>query len=64
MRYRMERFVLLPFSVGCISESSVAIGHQQHKSSSLHQPNLIPTSLFLFDAVAFISFKSLSCYMR
>ncbi|XP_055816723.1 CRIB domain-containing protein RIC4-like [Solanum dulcamara] len=43
MRYRMERFVLLPFSVGCISESSVAIGHQQHKSSSLHQSNLIPT---------------------
>lgn len=39
----MERFVLLPFSVGCISESSVAIGHQQHKSSSLHQNNLTPT---------------------
>ncbi|KAJ8544044.1 hypothetical protein K7X08_025662 [Anisodus acutangulus] len=41
----MERFVLLPFSVGCISESSVAIGHQQHhhKSSSPHQPNLTPT---------------------
>ncbi|MCE2055289.1 rop-interactive crib motif-containing protein 4 [Datura stramonium] len=42
----MERFVLLPFSVGCISESSVAIGHhqqqQQHKSSSLHQLNLTP----------------------
>ncbi|KAM3201232.1 CRIB domain-containing protein RIC4 [Capsicum annuum] len=45
MRYKMERFVLLPFSVGCISESSVAIGHQQqqqHKSSSLHQANFTP----------------------
>ncbi|KAL3323631.1 hypothetical protein AABB24_038006 [Solanum stoloniferum] len=45
MRYRMERFVLLPFSAGCISESSVAIGHQQHKSSSIHQPNIIPTKM-------------------
>ncbi|XP_059309557.1 CRIB domain-containing protein RIC4-like [Lycium ferocissimum] len=44
MRYRMERFVLLPFSVGCISESSVAIGHQQqnHKSSC-PEPILTPT---------------------
>ncbi|CAN4114919.1 unnamed protein product [Withania somnifera] len=40
----MERFVLLPFSVGCISESSVAIGHHHHnKSSSPQQPNLTPT---------------------
>ncbi|CAN4126698.1 unnamed protein product [Withania somnifera] len=41
----MERFVLLPFSVGCISESSVAIGHQNHhnKSSSPHQLNITPT---------------------
>ncbi|KAJ8557446.1 hypothetical protein K7X08_003071 [Anisodus acutangulus] len=40
----MERFVLLPFSVGCISESSVAIGHQQqHHKSSSPQPILTPT---------------------
>ncbi|XP_016485769.1 CRIB domain-containing protein RIC4-like [Nicotiana tabacum] len=44
MRYRMERFVLLPFSVGCISESSVAVGHhhQLNKSPS-HEPKLTPT---------------------
>ncbi|XP_065875842.1 CRIB domain-containing protein RIC4 [Euphorbia lathyris] len=30
MRDRMERFVLLPFSMGCVSESSVAIGVHQY----------------------------------
>ncbi|EEF47410.1 CRIB domain-containing protein RIC4 [Ricinus communis] len=30
MRDRMERLVLLPFSIGCVSESSVAIGHHVH----------------------------------
>ncbi|XP_062084158.1 CRIB domain-containing protein RIC4 isoform X2 [Humulus lupulus] len=35
MRERMERLVLLPFSVGCVSESSVAVGaHQPRRSSS------------------------------
>ncbi|XP_009626539.1 CRIB domain-containing protein RIC4 [Nicotiana tabacum] len=44
MRDRMEKFVLLPFSVGCISESSVAIGQQyHHKRSSPHESNLTPT---------------------
>uniref|UniRef100_A0A6M2EZA3 CRIB domain-containing protein n=1 Tax=Populus davidiana TaxID=266767 RepID=A0A6M2EZA3_9ROSI len=31
MRDRMERLVLLPFSIGCVSESSVAIGVHQAK---------------------------------
>uniref|UniRef100_A0A6N2KZK3 Uncharacterized protein n=1 Tax=Salix viminalis TaxID=40686 RepID=A0A6N2KZK3_SALVM len=26
MRDRMEKLVLLPFSIGCVSESSVAVG--------------------------------------
>lgn len=30
MRDRMERFVVLPFSVGCISASSVAVAVQEH----------------------------------
>ncbi|XP_030503785.2 CRIB domain-containing protein RIC4 [Cannabis sativa] len=35
MRERMERLVLLPFSIGCVSESSVAVGvHQPRRSSS------------------------------
>ncbi|XVF30330.1 hypothetical protein REPUB_Repub16aG0047800 [Reevesia pubescens] len=29
MRDRMERFIILPFSVGCVSESSVAVALQQ-----------------------------------
>ncbi|KAL3725666.1 hypothetical protein ACJRO7_030664 [Eucalyptus globulus] len=33
MRDRMERLVLLPFAVGCISESSVAIATQNHRRS-------------------------------
>ncbi|XP_009773306.1 CRIB domain-containing protein RIC4-like [Nicotiana tabacum] len=43
MRDRMEKFVLLPFSMGCISESSVAIGQLHHKRSSPHETNLTPT---------------------
>ncbi|KAL8517798.1 hypothetical protein ACS0TY_009206 [Phlomoides rotata] len=31
MRDRMEKFVLLPFTAGCISESSIAVGLQQAK---------------------------------
>ncbi|OMO72950.1 PAK-box/P21-Rho-binding protein [Corchorus olitorius] len=31
MRDRMERFVILPFSVGCVSESSVAVAVQQQQ---------------------------------
>ncbi|KAJ8771333.1 hypothetical protein K2173_026510 [Erythroxylum novogranatense] len=30
MRDRMERLVLLPFTMGCVSESSVAIGVHDH----------------------------------
>ncbi|XP_075498062.1 CRIB domain-containing protein RIC4-like isoform X1 [Primulina tabacum] len=32
MRDRSERFLLLPFTMGCISESSIAIGMQQKRS--------------------------------
>ncbi|XP_031284267.1 CRIB domain-containing protein RIC4-like [Pistacia vera] len=34
MRDKMERFVLLPFSAGCISESSIAVGVQQQQQPS------------------------------
>ncbi|CAA0821263.1 CRIB domain-containing protein RIC4 [Striga hermonthica] len=34
MRDRMEKFVLLPFSAGCISESSIAVAQQQAKRSN------------------------------
>ncbi|XP_038880092.1 CRIB domain-containing protein RIC4-like isoform X2 [Benincasa hispida] len=45
MRRKMERLVLLPFSVGCISESSVAVGIQ-HNNASTSKPHPIssPTS--------------------
>ncbi|XP_060209234.1 CRIB domain-containing protein RIC4-like isoform X1 [Lycium barbarum] len=43
MRDRMEKFVLLPFSVGCISESSVAIGPPHHKIKSSPEVHLTPT---------------------
>ncbi|KAK7340360.1 hypothetical protein VNO77_21062 [Canavalia gladiata] len=33
MRQRMERLVILPFSVGCISEASVAVGVPQPRRS-------------------------------
>ncbi|MCH85127.1 CRIB domain-containing protein RIC4-like, partial [Trifolium medium] len=33
MRQRMERLVILPFSAGCISEASVAVGVPQQRRS-------------------------------
>ncbi|KAL3650120.1 CRIB domain-containing protein [Castilleja foliolosa] len=39
----MEKFVLLTFTAGCMSESSIAVGQQQAKRSKL-DTNLIPTS--------------------
>ncbi|KAH7571358.1 hypothetical protein JRO89_XS04G0028700 [Xanthoceras sorbifolium] len=46
MRDKMERFVLLPFSIGCVSESSIAVAvhHPQPRRSSPKPP---PTSLSL-----------------
>ncbi|KAK2658297.1 hypothetical protein Ddye_004830 [Dipteronia dyeriana] len=38
MRDKMERFVLLPFSVGCVSESSIAVALQQPRRSSSKPP--------------------------
>ncbi|KAJ8528828.1 hypothetical protein K7X08_030472 [Anisodus acutangulus] len=43
MRDKMEKIVLLPFSVDCISESSVAIGHHHHKIKTTPAANLTPT---------------------
>ncbi|KAK4835422.1 hypothetical protein QYF36_009561 [Acer negundo] len=46
MRDKMERFVLLPFSVGCVSESSIAVALQQPRRSSSKPPpprNTSPT---------------------
>ncbi|CAK9327831.1 unnamed protein product [Citrullus colocynthis] len=44
MRRKMERLVLLPFSVGCISESSVAVGIQHNATTSKPHPISSPTS--------------------
>ncbi|KAK6911735.1 hypothetical protein RJ641_023828 [Dillenia turbinata] len=41
MRDRMERLVVLPFSVGCVSQSSVAVGQQPSKRS---KPDSISSS--------------------
>nr|GMD31279.1 CRIB domain-containing protein RIC4-like [Ipomoea batatas] len=43
MRDRMERFALLPFSMGCVSESSVAVARPLHLTNTppnnpLHTP--------------------------
>ncbi|KAL5769680.1 hypothetical protein ACOSP7_013834 [Xanthoceras sorbifolium] len=40
MRDKMERFVLLPFSIGCVSESSIAVAvhHPQPRRSSPKPP--------------------------
>ncbi|XP_051116472.1 CRIB domain-containing protein RIC4 [Andrographis paniculata] len=46
MRDRMERFVLLPFTAGCISESSIAVGlHQQAKRSRIDMNSITPTRI-------------------
>lgn len=54
----MERFVLLPFAAGCISESSIAVGLQQAKRSKIdtgstptsetpfHRPTFNPPSSY------------------
>ncbi|KAL6504004.1 CRIB domain-containing protein [Orobanche gracilis] len=42
MRERMERFVLLPFTGSCMSESSIAVGLQQVKRSK-QDTNSTPT---------------------
>ncbi|KAL0559035.1 hypothetical protein IC582_003624 [Cucumis melo] len=44
MRRKMERLVLLPFSVGCISETSVAVGIQHNSTTSKPHPISSPTS--------------------
>ncbi|XVE90563.1 hypothetical protein DITRI_Ditri20bG0087900 [Diplodiscus trichospermus] len=43
MRDRMEKFVILPFSVGCISESSVAVALQQPRRSKPEDTNSTAT---------------------
>ncbi|KAM7263072.1 hypothetical protein ACFE04_000755 [Oxalis oulophora] len=41
----MERLVILPFSIGCVSESSVAtVAVQPRRSTNLIKPNVSPTS--------------------
>ncbi|KAK7243259.1 hypothetical protein RIF29_38051 [Crotalaria pallida] len=39
MRHRMERLVILPFSAGCISEASVAVGVPQPRRSRSSNTN-------------------------
>ncbi|PKI52676.1 hypothetical protein CRG98_026936 [Punica granatum] len=38
MKERVERFVVLPFAVGCTSESSVAVGSSSSLQSSTKKP--------------------------
>ncbi|KAM5561892.1 CRIB domain-containing protein RIC4 [Rosa sericea] len=42
MRERMERLVLLPFTIGCVSESSIAVGAQQQPRRSKSDSNPSP----------------------
>ncbi|KAK7295182.1 hypothetical protein RJT34_18087 [Clitoria ternatea] len=44
MRQRMERLVILPFSAGCISEASVAVGVPHPRRSSKQDTNTPPPS--------------------
>lgn len=46
MRQRMERLVILPFSAGCISEASVAVG-LPHPRRSKPDTNSPPTAISL-----------------
>lgn len=65
MRDRLERCVLLPFSLGCISESSVVVRrpdcHSKRASEPQHSPYHITThtSLFLFLSISLR--ESVSC---
>ncbi|XP_028946054.1 CRIB domain-containing protein RIC4 isoform X1 [Malus domestica] len=45
MRERMERFVLLPFAIGCISESSVAVGGVQRQPPRTSKPDTNPSPI-------------------
>lgn len=61
MRDRMERFVLLPFSVGCVSESSVAVAVQRQppqRRSSWSKPAAaeIKNTSNAISLIIFISF--------
>lgn len=62
MRDRMERIVLLPFSLGCVSESSVAIGvHQPRRTKP--DTNSSAISLYLYLS-SFFSFGSVTiCFL-
>ncbi|KAJ6831587.1 CRIB domain-containing protein RIC4-like [Iris pallida] len=42
MRERIDRFSILPFSIGCVSQSSVDVVAQPKKSHS--EPNPLTTS--------------------
>ncbi|XP_031737739.1 CRIB domain-containing protein RIC4 isoform X2 [Cucumis sativus] len=59
MRRKMERLVLLPFSVGCISETSVAVGIQHNSTTSKPHPISSPTSSLSSIYFSLISFLSL-----
>lgn len=66
MKDRVERFVVLPFSIGCSSDSSIALGTSNNGGinskpikKSKSQPNPRPTtSMFLF-----LSFNSLRMFL-
>ncbi|XP_050208408.1 CRIB domain-containing protein RIC4 [Mercurialis annua] len=69
MRDRMERLVLFPFSIGCVSESSVALGGHVHnsrkaiKSNNNNNPSS-PTRAKEDDEESFSSSESVKSAMK
>jgi len=57
MRQKMERLVILPFSAGCISEATVAVGLPHPRRSKPHTSSSPPTiSLSLSHSINFTIF--------
>lgn len=54
MRGRMEKYVVLPFSMGCVSQASVAVAEQRPRRSKadLLSPSL--SMIILFCALSFM----------
>ncbi|CAN6722456.1 unnamed protein product [Malus baccata var. baccata] len=45
MRERMERFILLPYAIGCDSESSVAVAGVQQQPPRRSKPDTKPSPI-------------------
>ena len=51
----MERLAVLPFTMGCASESSVSVGGATQLKKSKSEPNPLVTSLYLSILSLFLS---------